>query len=142
MKRLLILLIATLPAVLCAQPSQVDVARNYRTTPVATNAWAPFSADASRGDNAPRVFNVFAVNSSAADTWLHLCDTNGLPANGTAAHIAPVKVTAGATGGYDFGVAGCPFTNGLCVVNSTTDRHITNGSANLVITVIYNQRPK
>ncbi len=139
MKRFLALLIATLPAALvCAQPSQVDVARSYLTTPVATNAWAPFSAD----NSVPRVFSVTVLNSSASDTWVHIADTNGLPANGTAAHFAPVLVLAGKTGGYDFNISGLPLTNGFCVVNSTTDRAITNGSANLVISVVYNLRPK
>lgn len=138
MKRLLALLLATLPAAfLCAQPSQVDVARSYLTTPVATNAWAPFTGTT----RVPRVFSVTVLNSSAADTWVHIADTNGLPANGTAAHFAPVLVQAGKTGGFDFNISGLPLTNGFCVVNSTTDRHLTNGAASLVISVIYNQRP-
>lgn len=109
----------------------------YRTTPVATNAWVPFSG---QNINASRLFSITAQNSSASDIWLHLCDTNGLPANGTAAHWPPVKIEAGKTGGFDFSLYGLPFSNGLCVVNSTTDRAITNGAADLVIGVIYNKR--
>jgi hypothetical protein len=115
----------------------VYAASTYRTTPVATNAWVPFTG---MNVGQSRIFTITAQNSSGDDLWLHLCDTNGLPANGTAAHWPAVKVEAGKTGGFDFNMYGLPFTNGLCVVNSTTDRHITNGAATLVIGVIFNKR--
>ena len=114
----------------------LSAAADYRTTPVATNSWVPFPAGVAQS----RIFAILAENSSGSDTWLHLFDTNGVPADGGVPSLAPVKITAGTTGWYDFGLYGLPFTNGLAVANSTTDRATTNGSASLVITVIYNRR--
>ena len=133
-------ILTTICFLLCAVGAYaqgLQAAGAYVTTPVATNTWSPFAASA----QTVRIFSVTAANSSASDIWLHLCDSQSLPANGTAAHFAPIKVTAGTTGYFDFNVSGLPFTNGLTVVNSTTDRHITNGAASLIISVVYTRRP-
>jgi hypothetical protein len=102
-----------------------------KTTPAATNIW-------NATDSPARVYSVTVLNSSASDQWLFLLNTNNATvANNSPPSFAPVLLLAGKTGGYDFGMKGCPFSQGITVANSSTDRTLTNGSANFVITVVY-----
>jgi hypothetical protein len=89
--------------------------------------------------NGAKVFSIVAQNSSAGDIWLMAFDqgTNGFPATNAASTIAPIKIPAGTTGYWDFGLAGMPFNRGLLVANSTTDRGLSNATAILQISVTF-----
>ncbi len=84
-------------------------------------------------------FSIVAHNSSGGDLWLLVFDrsTNAIPPNGTVPTLAPVKVPAGAQNFWDWNDGGHPFRNGIIVANSTTDRALTNSSANFWFTVDY-----
>ena len=116
---------------IAAVPPSSGNASLLKTTPVATNLWSATTSGA-------RVYSISALNSSATDQWLFVFNTNSATvANNSSPGVAPVLIPAGKTGGFDFGEKGCPFTLGVTVGNSTTDRTLTNGSANFIITVIY-----
>jgi hypothetical protein len=89
--------------------------------------------------NALKVFSIVAQNSSAGDIWLMAFNqgTNGFPATNAVPTVAPIKVPAGSTGYYDFGLAGIQFNNGLLVANSTTDRGLSNATTILQVSVTY-----
>lgn len=124
-------------APLGARAQGLAAAANYTTTVSPTNAWIPFPAGVSQS----RIFSISAYNTNASTAvYLQIFDTNGIPANGTAAAFATVKVTADSTGGYDFGLAGCPFTNGLAISSSSFGPSLTTNGAGFVITIIYNKR--
>jgi hypothetical protein len=89
--------------------------------------------------NSAKAFTITAQNSSAGDLWLLVFDrsTNALPPNGTAPTLSPLKVPAGSVGFWDWNAVGWQFQNGLIVANSTTDRALTNSSANFWFSVSY-----
>lgn len=87
-----------------------------------------------------RVFTVFVQNTSASDLWLHVHDTASTPADGARPALSPVKILAGAGGGYDFGTYGAPFNTGVTVLTSTTDLTLTNSTASFDVTVIHTLR--
>lgn len=101
-------------------------------TPVATNAWTAVS-------QANRVYLISVQNSSATDLYLHVFDTNGIPSAGATPDLDALLIPAGKTGGWDFGVQGCPFNLGVTIATSTTDRTLTNGTASFTCTVLYNK---
>lgn len=98
------------------------------STPVATNQWLVSTQQL-------KLFAVIAQNSSASDIWLLGFNrrTNGIP-NGSVPDIAPVRIPAATTGGWN-PIGGIPCRTGLVVCVSTTDRHLTNGSAVATMTV-------
>ncbi len=89
--------------------------------------------------NGVKAFTIIAENSSAGDIWLMVFNqgTNGFPATNAAPAVAPIKIPAGMTGYYDWGLAGLPFNNGLLVANSTTDRGLSNATTILQLSVTY-----
>ena len=100
-----------------------------------TNNWVAFSNQASQ------VFTVEISNFSANDIYLLVFDMGTNAVAGDAPWASPVKVTAGTTGGKDWGATGSPF-NGLCVAASTTPNSLTNAAAGLgVITVTRRRDP-
>lgn len=146
MKRLLLLLllIATFPAVLCAQPSQVDVARSYIIGGLPAGTPTNYVL-VSGANNVPRVFSVDAYNTNldtSTKIYLLLVDTNGAPAVG-ARPVYVVRINGDTTGGQNFDISGAPFTNGLCAVVSTNALSVTNGGGvGALISVRFNNRPK
>lgn len=135
MRKLLCLAFLALAAAgALGQVVRIVGATRVSTCVVATNALVASTAPT-------QLFSVTAENSSGSDLWLLVFDATSLPANGTAPTLAPVKITAGATGGYDFNIAGCHFSNGIVAANSTTDRALTNGGAVFWITVTHDPRP-
>lgn len=130
---LLVCLACARPGSAPAQPAtRVIGPTQLQTSRIATNAWVGFT-------NAHVNYLIVAENSSASDLWLHIYDTNAVPANGASPIYPGVLIPAGKTGGYDFPY-GAPFRRGVTVCNSTTDRTLTNSSANFVITVLYDDR--
>jgi hypothetical protein len=93
--------------------------------------------------NACRGFSIVAHNSSSSDLWLLVFDrsTNAIPPDGSIPTLAPIKVAAGTQNFWDWNAVGHPFTRGIIVANSTTDRALTNSSANFWLTVDWAGKP-
>jgi hypothetical protein len=127
---LLVTLLAGMPR---ASAQGLVAAANISRSLTSTNAFTAVS----RGS---RVFTVFVQNSSATDLWLHVYDATSTPANNSRPTLSPVKILAGAGGGYDFGSYGAPLGTGVTVCTSTTDLTLTNSSASFDVTVIYTPR--
>ena len=108
-------------------------ASNISRSLTSTNAFTAVSRQS-------RLFTVFVSNTSASDLWLHVYDATSTPANGSRPSFSPVKILAGAGGGYDFGSYGAPLGTGLTVCTSTTDLTLTNSTASFDVTVIYTPR--
>jgi hypothetical protein len=127
---LLVTLLAGMPR---ASAQGLVAASNISRSLTRTNTFTAVS----RGS---RVFTVFVQNTSASDLWLHVYDATSLPANNSRPSFSPVKILAGAGGGYDFGVYGAPLGTGVTVCTSTTDLTLTNSTASFDVTVIYTPR--
>lgn len=127
---LLVALLAGLPA---AHAQGLVAASNISRSLTSTNAFTAVS----RGS---RVFTVFVQNSSATDLWLHVYDATSTPANNSRPAFSPVKILAGAGGGYDFGSYGAPLGTGVTVCTSSTDLTLTNSTASFDVTVLYTPR--
>ncbi len=111
------------------------LAPGRKTTPIATNLWSATT-------KITQVYSITAVNVSATDLWLFVVDTNtAVIANNTLPSLAPVLVTAGKTGFYDFGASGCRFGAGVTVATSTTPASLTNSTASFIITVTFDGNP-
>lgn len=119
-----------------AQLVRVAKADEHKKSVVATNVMIATT-------NSARAFTITAQNSSGGDLWLLVFDrsTNAIPPNGTAPTLSPVKIAAGDTRGWDWTPVGWQFQNGIIVANSTTDRALTNSSANFWINVSYDGKP-
>ena len=119
-----------------AQTVRMKSADEHKNSVVATNGVVLTT-------NAAKAFTITAQNSSAGDLWLLVFDrsTNALPPNGTAPTLPPLKVPAGTTWGWDWNAVGWQFKNGIIVANSTTDRALTNSSANFWISASYDGKP-
>jgi hypothetical protein len=128
-----LLLVALLAGIPRASAQGLVAAANISRSLTSTNAFTAVS----RGS---RVFTVFVQNSSASDLWLHVYDTTSTPANNSRPAFSPVKILAGAGGGYDFGSYGAPLGTGVTVCTSTTDLTLTNSTASFDVTVIYTPR--
>lgn len=127
---LLVVLLAGIPA---ARAQGLVAASNISRSLTSTNAFTAVSRSS-------RVFTVFVSNTSASDLWLHVYDATSTPANNSRPTFSPVKILAGAGGGYDFGSYGAPLGTGVTVCTSTTDLTLTNSTASFDVTVIYTPR--
>lgn len=87
-----------------------------------------------------RVHTIFVQNTSSSDLWLHVANATSLPSNNARPALSPVKILAGAGGGYDFGLYGAPFSTGVTVATSSTDLTLTNSTASFDVTIIYSPR--
>lgn len=89
--------------------------------------------------NAARVLRINTHNADTVDRWLHVFDlsTNNVPTNGSLPTLPPLKVTAGATGGWDFQGVPEVFRRGVIVAPSETDRAFTNAGTIFFIRVSY-----
>lgn len=127
-------LLALLGAGLQAGHAQgLVAAANIERSLTSTNAFTAVSRKT-------RVFTIFVQNTSASDLWLHVADATSTPANNSRPALSPVKILAGAGGGYDFGTYGAPFNTGVTVLTSTTDLTLTNTTASFDVTVIHTPR--
>jgi hypothetical protein len=78
--------------------------------------------------SAGTLYEVSFYNSSTSDQFYQLHNSATLPAD-TAVPVRIIKVPAGATGGFDFGLRGRPFSTGIVVCNSSTGPTKTIGAA-------------
>ncbi len=132
---LLLILILIAPRQAGAQVVQVKPPDLNKDSVVATNKMVATT-------NTAVLYSVVALNSSGGDLWLLVFDrsTNNIPPDGTVPIGVPIPVPAGKVAYWD-PPAGRNFRNGIIVANSTTDRALTNSSANFWISVSYNGKP-
>lgn len=88
------------------------------------------SYEASRAAKATSgtLFSVSIFNSAAVSQFYQLHNAASLPSNG-AAPASIIKIPAGGSGGWDFGVRGRPFSTGIVISNSSTGPTLTVGAA-------------
>jgi hypothetical protein len=116
---------------LALAPAQSPVtAPTCKTTVVGTNNWVVTTLGA-------RVFSITAYNASASDQYLFVVNTNSAAINGHLPDLAPVRIPANSTGGWDFQDVGFTFSRGLVVCSSSTATNLTIGTADLTISVNY-----
>jgi len=102
-------------------------ARRYSTV-TTTNIFSPVSGNA-------YAYTITAFNHHTADLYLHVFDTNAIPAAGTRPVLPAIRIPANSTGGYDFQPNGCDFRWGITVAPSTTPTTFTNASTVFDISV-------
>ena len=110
---------------LCAQntPSQ------QKNTIPATNVWvaAPVGGV---------LYDLEVYNLSTSTLYVHVFNTNALPANGSFPNIAPVQLPANSTATFSY-VNGRKFDTGITICSSTTPLTLTNGTASFKMSINY-----
>jgi hypothetical protein len=123
MKTLALLLFSAFS--LCAQTTP----NQYKNTIPATNFWvaAPVGGV---------LYDLEVYNLSASTLYVHVFDTNALPANGAFPTIAPIQLPANSTATLSYG-NGRKFNVGITVASSTTPLTLTNGTASFKMSINY-----
>jgi hypothetical protein len=123
MKTILLLLLSTLS--LCAQTTP----NQRKNTIPATNVWvaAPVGGI---------LYDLEVYNLSASTLYVHIFNTNALPANGAFPTVAPVQLPANSTATFSY-YNGRKFDTGITICTSTTPLTLTNGTASFKMSINY-----
>jgi len=123
MKTLALLLLSALPLLAQTTPSQ------RKNTIPATNVWvaAPVGGV---------LYDLEVYNLSTSTLYVHVFDTNVLPANGSFPTIAPVQLPANSTATFSY-VNGRKFLTGITIASSTTPLTLTNATASFKMSINY-----
>lgn len=87
--------------------------------------------------NCLRLFVLSVFNVSAGARYVHLYDATAVPANGvTPLLVWPLSAGTALLPQVTFQDVGRLFTNGICVVSSTTASTLTLGGADFLVDVV------